>query len=237
MARIWLFLVLQLLVALSGEVVAAAKASPSPMPVPAASNPLPAPDTRSDAGAYTGTSEYRIGPQDLLEISVFQVADLNRTVRVNTGGQISLPLIGAVQAGGKTVQELEHDIAGKLEAGFLQHPQVTVFIKEFTSQRVTLEGAVSRPGIYPLTGKTTLLQAIALGGGVTSLADLRGVVVFRMIGGRKLGARFNLKDIRAGRSEDPQVYGDDIIVVDESGSKSAWRRLVESIPVFNIFIP
>ena len=58
-----------------------------------------------------------------------------------------------------------------------------------------------------------------------------------MIGGRKLGARFNLKEIRAGRAEDPQVYGDDIIVVDESGSKSAWRRLVESIPVFNIFIP
>ena len=68
---------------------------------------LPAPDTTANSGAYKGVSEYRVGPQDLLEISVFQVNDLNRTVRVNTGGQITLPLIGMVQAGGRTVQELE----------------------------------------------------------------------------------------------------------------------------------
>lgn len=209
--------------------------APVATPVPAGAPALPAPDTTAASGAYTGQTDYRIGAQDLLEISVFQVTELNRTVRVNTTGQISLPLIGVVQAGGLTVQELEAAIAGKLDAAFLQNPQVSVFIKEFASQRVTLEGAVRKPGIYPLTGKTTLLQAIALAEGLDQMADLRGVVIFRKVNGQKLSARFNLKEIRAGRSEDPQVYGDDIIVVDQSGGKTIWRRVVESIPIFNIF--
>ena len=121
---------------------------------------LPAPDTTSSSGAYEGVSDYRVGPQDLIEISVFQVADLNRTVRLNSAGQISLPLIGAIRAGGKTVQELEAEIAVRLSERFLQNPQVSVFVKEFASQRVTLEGAIKNPGIYPLTGRTSLIQAI-----------------------------------------------------------------------------
>ncbi len=201
----------------------------------AAGVPMPAPDTRTEAGAYTGVSEYRMGPQDLIEVSVFQVDELNRTVRVNTLGQISLPLIGVVQAGGLTAQELEKLIAAKLDASFLQNPQVTVFVKEYASQRITMEGAINKPGIYPISGRTSLLQAIAMGGGVTNIADLQGIVVFRQVDGKKMGAKFDLKAIRAGTSEDPQIYGDDIIVVDESGSKSALRRFIETLPVFSFF--
>lgn len=196
---------------------------------------LGAPDTRAASGAYTGTSEYRVGAQDLLEISVFQVNDLNRTVRVNSNGQISLPLIGVVQAGGNTVQELEALIASKLTDGYLQSPQVSVFVKEFTSQRITLEGAIKNPGIFPVTGKMSLLQAIALGGGVTELANLQGVVVFRTVDGKKMAAVFDLKQIRAGHTVDPQVYGDDILVVDQSGAKTGLRRVLEALPVLNIF--
>lgn len=196
---------------------------------------LGAPDTRADSGAYTGTSEYRVGAQDLLEISVFQVNDLNRTVRVNSNGQISLPLIGVIQAGGSTVQELEAAIAQKLSDEFLQAPQVSVFVKEFTSQRVTLEGAIAKPGIYPITGKTSLLQALAMGGGPSELANLSGVVVFRTVDGKKMAAVFDLKQIRAGDAVDPQVYGDDIVVIDQSGAKTGLRRVLETIPVFNLF--
>ena len=196
---------------------------------------LGAPDTRAASGAYTGTSEYRVGAQDLLEISVFQVNDLNRTVRVNSNGQVSLPLIGVVQAGGNTVQELEALIAAKLTEGYLQSPQVSVFVKEFTSQRITLEGAIKNSGIFPVTGKMTLLQAIALGGGVTDLANLQGVVVFRTVDGTKMAAVFDLKQIRAGDTVDPQVYGDDIVVVDQSGAKTGLRRVLEALPVLNIF--
>lgn len=201
----------------------------------AGANELPPPDSTTEIGVYKGVSEYRIGPSDLLEINVFQVADLNRTVRVNTAGDISLPLVGVMKAGGMTVQELEAGIAKKLDATFLQNPQVTVFVKEFTSQRVTLEGAVKNPGIYPLTGKTTLLQAIAMAQGLDPLADLKGIVIFRVVEGKKMGARFDMKAIRSGAAADPLVYGDDIIVIDQSGSKTAFRRIMESLPIFNMF--
>jgi polysaccharide export outer membrane protein len=156
-------------------------------------------------------------------------------VRVNSGGQISLPLIGAVQAGGLTIQELEREIGRKLSEKYLQNPQVTAFVKELTSQRVTLEGSIAKPGIYPLTGRTSLLQAIAMAGGLDKLADPRGIVVFRQISGKKMGAVFDLRNIRSGKDEDPQVYGDDIIVVEQSGSKTALRRFIEAMPVLNVF--
>ncbi len=200
-----------------------------------ATSELGEPDTRAASGAYTGASEYRVGAQDLIEVSVFQVSELNRAVRVNSNGQISLPLVGVVQAGGRTVQELEAEIAAKLNEGYLQDPQVSVFVKEFTSQRVTLEGAVKRPGIYPITGRTSLLQAIAMAEGVTDLANLQGVVVFRTVEGQRMAAVFDLQQIRAGNASDPQIFGDDIVVVDQSGAKTGLRRVLETLPVFNLF--
>jgi len=195
------------------------------------------PDTTTDSGAYIGTAEYRIGDQDLLEISVFQIEDLNRTVRVNSSGQLSLPLIGTVSAGGLTVSELEALLASKLAENYLQDPQVSVFVKEFSSQRLTVEGAIGGPGIYPLKGRTTLLQALATAGGVTDLANLQGIVIFRKVEGKKMAAVFDLQAIRGGNAEDPEVYGDDVIVVDISGPRSAMRRFLEAFSFFNVFRP
>ena len=199
-------------------------------------NTLPAPDTTSESGAYKGASDYRIGAQDLLSITVFGVQELTKEVRVNSNGQISLPLIGGIMAGGRTIPELESDLAEKYAAGYLQRPQVSVFVKEFTSQRVTLEGALAKPGIYPITGKTSLLQAIALAGGVDDkTADLGGIVLMRQISGKRMAAAYDLRLVRTGQSEDPQIYGDDIIVVEQSASKTMLRRFIESIPVLGIF--
>ena len=204
--------------------------------VRAGTDALPPPDTTDAAGAYQGTSEYRLGANDQVEISVFGVQDLTKTVRINTNGQISLPLIGAVPAGGMTIPELESELTRRYAGSYLQNPQVTVFVKEFTSQRITLEGAVAKPGIYPLTGRTTLLQAIALGGGVDDrTADLGGIVLMRQVGGKRQAAVFDLRQVRRGVTEDPQVYGDDIIVVEQSGSKTALRRFIEAVPAFGIF--
>lgn len=194
-----------------------------------ATTELPAPDTTTASGAYTGVSDYRIGALDLLQISVFQLDDLDREVRVNSSGMISLPLIGAVTAGGKTVPELEAEIAAKLQENYLQNPQVSVFVKEFTSQRVTVEGAVNKPGIFPITGKTTLLQAVALSEGLSPLADASSVVVFRTIQGQRMAALFDLRQIRAGNAEDPQIYGDDIVVVDQSGGRTALKTITDSL--------
>lgn len=201
-----------------------------------ANAPLAAPDTTSASGAYQGASDYRIGAQDLLAISVFGVQELNKDVRVNSNGQISLPLIGGVMAGGRTIPELEAELAKKYSDGYLQRPQVTVFVKEFTSQRVTLEGAVAKPGIYPITGKTTLLQAIAVAGGIDDkVADLGGIVLMRQINGKRMAAAYDLREVRKGVIEDPVIYGDDIIVVEQSASKTALRRFIEALPVMGIF--
>ena len=197
---------------------------------------LPAPDTTSASGAYRGATDYRIGAQDLLAISVFGVQELAKEVRVNSNGQISLPLIGGMMAGGLTIPELERELARKYADGYLQNPQVSVFVKEFTSQRVTLEGAVAKPGIYPITGRTTLLQAIALAGGIDDkTADLGGIVLMRQVDGKRMAAAYDLREVRRGTVEDPVIYGDDIVVVEQSASKTALRRFTESVPVLGIF--
>ncbi|GHC05767.1 GumB protein [Thermomonas carbonis] len=202
----------------------------------AAGGDMPMPDTTTTTGAYEGATDYRIGGQDLLNVSVFGVAELSKDVRVNAKGQISLPLIGTILAGGRTVQELEKELAQKYSATYLQNPQVSVFVKEFSSQRITLEGAIKKPGIYPITGKITLLQVIALAGGVDErIADLGGIVVMRQVDGKRMAAAFDLRQIRKGTLVDPQLYGDDIVVVQESGSKTAMRRFLESMPILGIF--
>ena len=197
---------------------------------------LPPPDTTTASGAYKGGGDYRIGAQDLLEISVFGVDDLDQEVRVNSNGQISLPLIGAVMAGGRTIPELEVELARKYSEGYLQKPQVSVFVKEFASQRVTLEGAIAKPGIYPITGKTTLLQAIALAGGIDDkTADLGGIVLMRQVDGKRMAAAYDLRQVRKGVVDDPLIYGDDIIVVEQSASKTGLRNILQTIPIFNLF--
>ncbi|MGX5672847.1 polysaccharide biosynthesis/export family protein [Thermomonas fusca] len=197
---------------------------------------LPPPDTTAASGAYEGATDYRIGAMDLLQISVFGVQDLDKEVRVNSNGQISLPLVGGVMAGGRTIPELEAELAKKYAEGFLQNPQVSVFVKEYSSQRITLEGAVKKPGIYPITGRTSLLQAIALAEGVDDkIADLGGIVLMRQVEGKRQAAVFDLRLVRKGMIDDPQVYGDDIIVVEQSGSKSAFRRFIEAVPAIGVF--
>lgn len=202
----------------------------------AANGDLPMPDTTTSSGAYEGATDYRIGGQDLLNVSVFGVEELSKDVRVNAKGQISLPLIGTVLAGGRTVQELEKDLAQKYSATYLQNPQVSVFVKEFSSQRITLEGAIEKPGIYPVTGKITLLQVIAMAGGVDEkIADLGGIVVMRQVNGKRMAAAFDLRQIRKGTLVDPQLFGDDIVVVQESGGKATLRRFMETMPLLGIF--
>ena len=159
-------------------------------------------------------ADYRIGTNDLLEIDVYGVTDLKRTVRVNATGLVSLPLIGTIKVAGMTAQEAEAAIAARYAEKYLQDPQVSVFIKEFTTQRVTIEGAVARPGIYPLTGQITLLRAMALAGGRGELASLDNVMVYRAGPDGKLDSKtYDLDLVRSGEIPDPVVLPEDVIVV------------------------
>jgi len=198
------------------------------------SHPLPPPDAVV-VDDYRGAIDYHIGTQDLLEVTVFGVPDLSRAARVNANGEVSLPLIGTVMAGGRTIAQLESDLARRYSDGYLQRPSITVFVKEYANQRITVEGSVREPGIYPLTGPTTLVQAIAVAKGLDPLADLGGIVLFREIGGNKMAAAYNMRELRANRIEDPLLYAGDVIIVEPSGSKTALRRFIEAIPALGLF--
>jgi polysaccharide export outer membrane protein len=168
--------------------------------------------------------DYRIGSEDLLEIQVFGIDQLSRTVRVNARGQVSLPLIGPLDVAGMTAQEAETAITARLSANYLQNPQVSLFIKEFTTQRVTIEGAVNRPGIYPLKGASTLLTSLAVAGGQAALSDMSEVLLFRAdASGKRIGTTHDVERIRRGEIEDPAVVNDDLIVVNRSKSRTALK--------------
>ena len=143
------------------------------------------------SGATPGATGYKIGPLDVLEFSVFKVPELTRTAQVGEGGVINLPLVGEIQAAGRTVQDVEHELVQKLGDSYLQSPQVSIFVKEYNSQRVTIEGAVKRPGVYPIRSKMSLLQVIATAEGLDTVSDAT-VVVFRQIEGKRMSARFDI---------------------------------------------
>ena len=177
-----------------------------------------------------GNTAYKIGPQDVLEVSVFKVAELSRSVQVADSGTVNLPLVGEIPASGKTAQEVEQDLTKKLGAKYLQSPQVTVFVKEYNSQRVTIEGAVKKPGVYPVRGKTSLLQFIAMAEGLDPAAHSE-VVIFRQGDGKRVAGRFDVDEIRAGRADDPAIRQGDVIVVGHSSMKAAWQNLLKALPV------
>lgn len=195
----------------------------------------------SAAGASTSKPtvapvDYQIGSGDLLKIEVFGVPDLTRSVRVNASGQISLPLIGTIQAGGLTAEQLAAAIAAQLAKDYLQNPQVTIFIEEFTSQRVTVTGAVKSPNVFPLKGKATLLELVAQAGGTTSVANMSEVKILRPApDGTRKTLEYDLAAIQNGTVLDPEVYGEDVVQVDTSAFKEAAKQATEFILPFWIF--
>jgi polysaccharide export outer membrane protein len=170
-----------------------------------------------DAVKVSDSNDYHIGSLDLLEIKVLQDANMARTLRVDARGNISMPLIGVVHAAGLSSNELEQLIAAKLEADYMQNPQVSVFIKEFTSQRVTVQGLVKKPGMYDFQGRASLLQAVSMGGGLDVKADENAIKVIRkQAEGDTQTLVFNLWDIMHNKAPNPILKGGDIVIVDEA---------------------
>jgi polysaccharide export outer membrane protein len=138
---------------------------------------------------------YFIGPGDLLTISVFEVPELNITVRVSEDGTITLPLLGNIKVEGLTRFELERKLAGLLEKNYLKNAQVTIFIKEYQSKKVSIIGAVKNPGNYELIGKQTLLQVLSLAGGLTEKAADRIIVIRQYADGKSKSLKIDLEEL------------------------------------------
>jgi polysaccharide export outer membrane protein len=196
--------------------------------------PLAAPDEQK---FQTLETNYKIAPMDKLAIKVFKMDDLSGDYDVDLAGNISLPLIGQVQAVNLTTAQLDEQLTQKLGEKYLEHPDVSVAIKASTAHVVTVDGAVKEGGSFPVGGPISLIQAVAMAKGTTEDANAHRVAVFRTISGQRQAAAFDLTSIRRGEMADPQIYPGDIIVVDGSSVKAAQKQIFQSIPLLAIFGP
>lgn len=208
-------------------------------PVLAKPNPLP-----NGAAAYqtiperadNGEEIERLQPGDRLRIVVLGEPELTSDdYRLDSTGYLQMPLVGDVIAGGQTPRELRNELTRRLASRFIKDPQVAVTILDRPRSTFTVEGDVENPGVFEANSRTTLLTALAQAKSPTKTAKLSEIMVFRIINGRRAGARFNLKDIRSGRAPDPQVLAGDTVVVANSAMKSTWRDFLAAAPLFNIF--
>jgi polysaccharide export outer membrane protein len=170
-------------------------------------------------------AEYRIKSDDILQIVVYQVPDFSRDAQVDGAGNIVLPLLGAIPAAKRTVRELEADLTQRLKAKYIQNPQVSVSVKDAVGLRLTVSGAVIKPGVLSVRGNVTLMSAISQAEGFTDTADKSAIVIIRHTEGGRATARFDADAILAGTAVDPVVYGGDTIVVNDSMGKQAWKSV------------
>lgn len=169
---------------------------------------VPVPQTAaqtSDAAAATHDNTYVIGPEDVLAINVWKEPEISRSVPVRLDGAISLPLVGEVQAGGKTPMQLEKEITSKLK-NYISEPEVAVIVQEMRSKRFNVLGQVARPGSYLLTNSTTVLDAIAMAGGFRDFAKQKSIYVLRKNpDGTESRLPFNYKDVIKGKHVEQNI--------------------------------
>jgi polysaccharide export outer membrane protein len=174
----------------------------------------------ADKALLTVTPEYIIGPEDILEITVWKNADLSKQVQVRPDGRISLPLLGDISAVAKTPVQLTEEISTGLKS-FMESPTISILVKEVNSYQIYVLGEVNKPGKYPLKSKTTLLQGITVAGGFTSMAARNKIVIFRFSkdgeGLTKLKASYDDIVVRDGSSQNMELKpGDQIVVPSET---------------------
>lgn len=189
---------------------------------------LPAPE-RADLTVADRPS--LIGPLDTIEVDVFNVAELSREIQVDASGRISMPLIGTIDARGKTADELARAVEAALRGRYVRNPEVTINIKNSVSQVVTIDGQVVEPGLYPVTNQMTLLRAVASAKGMTEFARQEDVVILRTVNGRKMAGLYNIAAIRGGVYDDPPIYANDVIVVGDSPQRRLFRDFVSVAPL------
>ena len=190
-------------------------------------NALPAPTGNDLVGE---TRPYLIGPFDRLSVDVYGVPDLSKQVQTDAAGMIQLPLVGQIKASNQTSAELADAIEQKLTR-FVRNPDVSVNVTESVSQVLTVEGQVAQPGLYPVVGKMSLIRAVALAKGTTEFAKLDDVVIFRTVGGQRMAALYNLKAIRTGVYDDPEVFANDVVVVGDSPGRRLFKDILATTPL------
>ena len=191
---------------------------------PLATNALPA-QAQLRAQAQPGPSDlptvsqtYVLSPNDVVQVKVYQEDDLETKMRIARDGTTSFPLIGVVQLGGKTIQQASTLIRDALGKDYLVNPQVTITVVEYAKRRFTVLGQVQKPGTFEIPNEetVTLLQAIAMAGGYTRLANRGGVIVSRAVAGRKVSHTIDVRQATSDADSKPfEILPEDTITIPE----------------------
>ena len=216
------------LVAISACAGAPRVRSTANLTVVADASTLPAPE-RSDLVAADRPA--LIGPLDTIQVEVVNIPDFSREIQVDASGRIAMPLVGTVDARGKTAEELARTVEAALKGRAVRDPEVVVNIKSSVSQVATVDGQVVEPGLYPVTNQMTLMRAIASAKGLTEFASQDDVVILRTVKGQRMAALYNIGSIRRGAYADPAIYANDVIVVGDSPQRRLFRDFVALSPL------
>jgi len=215
--------------AVAGVQMGAAEQSTAEPSAQAARSPEHPESANALASVDPKGGDYRIAPYDALQVAVFQVQDLNKTVDVAADGTIALPLIGKVPVAGKTTREVETAIGDRLRKKYLQSPDVSVSVAKY-GQRVTVSGAVKNPQVIAVDAQLTLSEAVARAGGLSDVGNGYRIHIARREGDRVRDAVYNLNDIQAGSADDPTIKGGDIVVAEENGAKVVLNSVKDLLP-------
>ncbi len=222
-------MILRCVLAVSAAVLLSSCAAHSDLPSGASAFPVA--QSAPPAPQPSELQEYQIGPSDILMVSVFNEPGLTfEKLPVSSGGTIAMPLIGTLPASGKTASQLASEIDARLNARYLRNAKTAVSVVAATNYTVTVDGAVTKPGIYDIPGELMLSQALALAGGGSQFAKMNEIVVFRDINGQRYAARFDMNDIRAGRAPDFKLRQRDTVVVGFNYAAAFFRNIVSTLP-------
>ena len=181
------------------------------------------PPTEQDL--YANAEFGGVGPFDRLKIDVFGVNELsNRLVRVDANGTIGFPLVGTLDVSGLTTSEISRLIEKGLK-GYVRDPQVTTNLESSETRTFTVYGEVKQPGVFPIIGEASLIQAVATARGLAEYGNARDVIVFRTVGGKRMATLYNLDAISRGAYNDPRIYPNDTVVVGDDRA----RRLFDDV--------
>lgn len=181
---------------------------------PTAASPEQQPVAQAAPSAVALPDDYVVGAEDVLGVVFWREAELSGDVTVRPDGRVTLPVIGELQAAGLRPEDLKKQIE-TAATKYVTDPNVTVVVRAINSRRVFVTGRVTTPGVHLLKGPLTVMQAIALSGGVTEFADAKNIKVLRIVDGKSVTLPFNYKDVVRGRKLEQNILllpGDTVVV-------------------------
>ena len=175
---------------------------------------------------------YVLAPRDYISITVFGLPQMSlERIQIDNSGNIAVPLAGTFFVNGKRPEEVSSEVEARLRREHVRDPRVAINVLETESQLVSVDGEVGLPGQYPVLGRMTLTDAVSSARGATQFADTDYVVIFRDVGQQRYAALYDLRAIRSGLAEDPEIYAGDSVLVGESRARRLFSDVLAASPL------